>query len=47
MTDIKTILKELKDLLKQQFGDKIKEVILFGSQAEGNACAINALFGVL
>ncbi len=31
------ILQALKLLLVQHFGDKIKEVILFGSQAKGTA----------
>ena len=31
------ILKEIKSLLKANFGDNIKEVILFGSQASDKA----------
>jgi predicted nucleotidyltransferase len=37
MMKSKTILKKLKDLLVANFGNDINSVILFGSQATGNA----------
>jgi len=32
-----TILSEIKELLVENFGDNIEEVILFGSRAQGNS----------
>jgi len=37
MTDKRTIIKELKSALVAQFGEDIKDVILFGSRATGKA----------
>jgi predicted nucleotidyltransferase len=37
MNDEKNILKELKQLLRQRFGEAIKDVILFGSRTAGTA----------
>jgi len=36
-SEVSTILAELKNHLVQNYGDSIKDVILFGSQANGNA----------
>ena len=32
------LIQKLKKLLKEHFGNNIKDVILFGSQADGTAC---------
>ena len=37
MKNITDIIKQLKKELKSRYGDKIKNVILFGSQASGTA----------
>ncbi len=37
MKDALTILRELKQLLKERFNDGIQDVILFGSQVTGEA----------
>lgn len=37
MIDNRVILRDLKDNLQNQYQDSIKNVILFGSQAKGNA----------
>lgn len=37
MTDKLTILRDLKNYLQKEFNDSVKDIILFGSQAYGNA----------
>lgn len=37
MNNEKSILRELKKLLRQRFGEAIKDVILFGSRTAGTA----------
>ena len=36
-TNNKEVLNDLNDLLKARFADNLKEVVLFGSQADGKA----------
>ena len=36
-TDIKIILSELKDHLINNYGDSVKDVVLFGSRARGDS----------
>jgi predicted nucleotidyltransferase len=36
-TNNKEVLNDLNDLLKARFADNLKEVVLFGSQADGTA----------
>jgi predicted nucleotidyltransferase len=33
----RVVLNDLNDLLKARFADNLKEVVLFGSQADGTA----------